>query len=308
MIGSERGPYWNMLFGSAPRDSFVEIRYRLPRGQGMGQRFFGVRESVALNAFVDEWGARTDVYVGVLPRAERRGSRDAIPAGDVLYVDCDDAASADAASRHSPAPSMVVASGHGLHLYWALDRPLEPQWIERANRRLAHGFGADMKSTDAARILRPPGTFNFKHGERLPVTIETLNVEVYSAADIVGDLPDPPAAKAAPAPSGPRPPRPVGGEDAVASIPPREYVEVLTGRQVGGDGKISCPLPDHEDRTPSCQVYDDPERGWYCFGCGRGGTIYDFAAALWGLDTRGEDFKILRRRISERLLNTPVAA
>ena len=55
-------------------------------------------------------------------------------------------------------------------------------------------------------------------------------------------------------------------------------------------------------------MYDDAERGWYCFGCGRGGTVYDLASALWGLETRGEDFKILRRRISERLLNTPVAA
>jgi hypothetical protein len=44
----------------------------------------------------------------------------------------------------------------------------------------------------------------------------------------------------------------------------------------------------HEDRTPSLHVYGDPERGWFCFGCGRGGSIYDFAALLFGRGTRGE--------------------
>jgi len=44
-------------------------------------------------------------------------------------------------------------------------------------------------------------------------------------------------------------------------------------------------------------VYEDPQRGWYCFGCGRGGSIYDFAAALLGSGTRGQDFIELRREL-----------
>ena len=34
---------------------------------------------------------------------------------------------------------------------------------------------------------------------------------------------------------------------------------------------ICCPF--HEDRTPSLHVYADASRGWFCFGCRRGGTL-----------------------------------
>jgi hypothetical protein len=54
----------------------------------------------------------------------------------------------------------------------------------------------------------------------------------------------------------------------------------------------------HPDRTASLHVYESPERRWYCFGrCGRGGTIYDLAAALYGLQPRSEDFKRLRAEL-----------
>jgi hypothetical protein len=48
-------------------------------------------------------------------------------------------------------------------------------------------------------------------------------------------------------------------------------------------------------------VYEDPERGWYCFGCARGGSIYDLAALLWQRGTRGEDVIALRREIEALL-------
>ncbi len=37
-----------------------------------------------------------------------------------------------------------------------------------------------------------------------------------------------------------------------------------------------CPLPDHEDRTPSFYIYPN-EIGsrWWCYGCGRGGDVVD---------------------------------
>jgi hypothetical protein len=37
------------------------------------------------------------------------------------------------------------------------------------------------------------------------------------------------------------------------------------------DGR--CPLPDHEDKSPSFYIYP-PGRYW-CFGCGRGGDVVD---------------------------------
>jgi hypothetical protein len=76
------------------------------------------------------------------------------------------------------------------------------------------------------------------------------------------------------------------------------YVHALTGQRVGRSRKVSCPL--HQDRTPSLHAYETAEQGWYCFGCGRGGSIYDLAAALYGLSPRGSDFARLRGLLHER--------
>ena len=89
------------------------------------------------------------------------------------------------------------------------------------------------------------------------------------------------------------------------AVSPRVYVERLTGAPVGRSGKVRCPF--HEDRTPSLHVYEDPRRGWYCFGCGRGGSIYDFAGLLLGRGTRGEDFIELRRELARSSVDRPGA-
>jgi hypothetical protein len=91
-------------------------------------------------------------------------------------------------------------------------------------------------------------------------------------------------------------------EDVLTTITPAVYVEALTGEAISDCGMVCCPLPDHEDRTPSFRAYEDAERGWFCFGCARGGTIYDFAAALWGMSTRGSSFRELRMRLADELL------
>ncbi len=90
--------------------------------------------------------------------------------------------------------------------------------------------------------------------------------------------------------------------DVLDEISPPEYVHALTGIEVPHHGTISCPLPGHGDRTPSFKVYPGHEQGWYCFGCGAGGDIYNFAGALWGMDTRGPAFLDLRRRLAQELL------
>ena len=47
-------------------------------------------------------------------------------------------------------------------------------------------------------------------------------------------------------------------------------------------GFIKCPF--HAgDRTASLKAYPSG-RGWYCFGCHRGGTVIDFVVELFGLD------------------------
>jgi hypothetical protein len=55
----------------------------------------------------------------------------------------------------------------------------------------------------------------------------------------------------------------------------------------------------HDDSTPSLQLY---EHSWHCFGCRLGGSVYDFGALLFGLDTRGHQFLALRQRLATELL------
>lgn len=124
------------------------------------------------------------------------------------------------------------------------------------------------------------------------MAVERFEPERIPASRIVGALP---------APSPPVPfPGPLNGDDALREIEPAVYVRVLLGVDVPRHRKIPCPF--HRDDSPSLHVYETAEGGWYCYGCGRCGSIYDFAAELWGLGTRGADFLELRRRLSEIFL------
>jgi hypothetical protein len=59
-----------------------------------------------------------------------------------------------------------------------------------------------------------------------------------------------------------------------------------TGLTAGRDGKVSCPFHG-QDRSPSLHVYEDPAAGWYCFGCGRGGSIFDLGVERCSLGCAG---------------------
>lgn len=67
-----------------------------------------------------------------------------------------------------PAPSILVGSGNGLHAYWPLREPVSPERWQRLADALKSaakdkGLAVDLVCTaDACRILRPPGTTNWK--------------------------------------------------------------------------------------------------------------------------------------------------
>ena len=69
---------------------------------------------------------------------------------------------------------------------------------------------------------------------------------------------------------------------------------------------VPCPLPDHEDSHASCRIFREAERGWWCFGCSRGGRIVDLASLLaggvWGRALRDEAFLRARGIAADALL------
>lgn len=79
--------------------------------------------------------------------------------------------------------------------------------------------------------------------------------------------------------------------DVLRTVPAEEYIEALTGQPAPAGSTIRCPLPDHDDGTPSFSVSQDAV--WYCHGCGGGGGIIDFAAAYWQRSAYGDGFRPL---------------
>ena len=74
-----------------------------------------------------------------------------------------------------PKPTLVN-SGRGLHVYWVLDKVVTPDEWEPVAARLrklcfTHNLHVDTGVFDAARVLRIPGTLNFKDDPPKPVTV-----------------------------------------------------------------------------------------------------------------------------------------
>jgi hypothetical protein len=284
--------YLEALFGGARPATLIEMRWRVP--QGMARRFVAVADRRSLSAALVQRGSLTDAYVGVLPRWRASGGRaDVVGDGRTVWVDLDTEVAARALEPVDPPPSLMVASGGPghLHAYWRLTAGVPPLVIERANRRLAWALGADMVSTDAARILRPPQTVNHGRGGA-PVRLLGDVGEPVRIGELIGGLLDPPLSR----PPRARARRP--SRDRLLAIEPERYLAALTGLRVGRSRKVRCPL--HEDRTASLHVYEDPADGWYCFGCGQGGSVFDLAGALWGIEPRGSGFAAIRAGLEHR--------
>lgn len=307
--------YLDTLFGLDPA-AFVEIAHRRERDGKKGLMYRGrtgifrpARDLEGIALEIERLGREEHVWVGVVPRhphpktGELGGTKAHAAPARVLWVDCDEkdgSASLERIHGFRARPHMLVASGGGHHAYWLLRDPIEdPRRLREANRLLAEALGGDPQAVDAARILRPPGTRNFKTEYGRPRAVElvlTNRHPSYRLEDVVGLLPRRALhgghqTQAAPMRR---------TADRLQRIAPVLYFRELAGVEPDRGGKVCCPLPDHGDPEPSCHVYESAAQGWYCYGCGRGGDIYELAGALWGLRREGCEFVELRRLLQRR--------
>ena len=124
-------------------------------------------------AAADSLSEEFDVYFGPAARKRHGGTRD-----DVLYVavywvdlDCPVTEAMERLAAFPLAPSAVVASGRGVHIYWLLTgaSPVyRAAYHERRLKGLAQHLGGD-SAWDISRILRVPGTVNHKNGAAVEV-------------------------------------------------------------------------------------------------------------------------------------------
>src|SRR3954452_1432741 len=154
------------------------------------------------------------------------------------------------------------------------------------------------------RFLRLPGGINGKNGRRCQLVYADLSSRAYDARDLVGGLPDPPAddpraPKRIRRRGTPPTPRRATVEDPVDRWTPREYFAALCAiTETDAHAKARGPRPDHADPRGSLWIGDTPQAGWFCYGCCRGGRIFDLASLLiggpWGADLRGDAFRAAR--------------
>jgi hypothetical protein len=306
--------YLRVLASGAAPDQFFDVRWATDDG-GMSMRFIPVRCVDQTARLILRVAAKTDVYVGAVLRDRRAGGKSAISGSRLLYIECDHPDSQALLESFAFAPSMIVASGSPghLHVYWSLYELAGGPQVESANRRLALALEGDPASVDIARMLRPPETANYKHSPPLPVRLLHLDSGVrHELCELTAGLPADPQPVWLPARrAGSRRTGRTAIDRALLAIPAAEYVRVLTSREPNRAGKVLCPF--HTEKTPSLQLY--PDGTFYCYGrhskhraCRKGGTIFDFAAALWGMGTKDEDFLELRQRLAETFALTFTAS
>ena len=80
-------------------------------------------------------------------------------------------------------PSCIISSGHGVHLYWILDRPtIDMQVVNAIHRSIAKTLKGDYLT--AATALRLPGSLNTKHNGSANCEVLTSDWSIrYSLCD-----------------------------------------------------------------------------------------------------------------------------
>lgn len=253
------------LFGHVEPPLLIEVRVLAETGTGgthRSQQWLPTPADLvaalpALEATAD--AARAGIYFGVLPRTSKRGTAADAGPGAVAWADLDwklekdgESAVRERLAKFPLQPAIVVASGHGLHAYWALKEPESPAVCVELSKRLQLALHGDHVA-DAARILRIPGTWNHKDAPPVRSRIEVCDLRrAINPDDLRKVTPDPgpiatPAAHAAPGgpkraprPSAALPPAELPAEAAALIQGSAKLTDLFVGRgkpEVDADGK-----------------------------------------------------------------------
>ena len=158
------------LYGELDEPGYVELR-ALPSRRQVFVPLDGLQVSGEVETFLEDCQTRHEhAYFGVAVRYRRGGTKDDCSLLPALYCDLD-MPHAEARRRLDAfplAPTLIINSGGGLHAYWKLKeaydlRDLDQRAVaERYLRRLARGLACDPAVAECARVLRVPGSFNYK--------------------------------------------------------------------------------------------------------------------------------------------------
>lgn len=157
----------------------IELR-AISHGQVRGQVF--TRDMDKVDAFCRDH-REAEVYFGVAPRikAGYGGKSNCAPLhclfADIDFKDTPESDAREALARMAPQPSIVVHSGGGLHCYWILAHTVNMDDAGAHLKMTARECLGDMRSAEAAHVLRVPGTLNHKYDPPRRVRIEEAHLE-----------------------------------------------------------------------------------------------------------------------------------
>ena len=192
---SELLRFFSLLFPL--RGCFIELRALPAYSKGKIRRSWVPvehKEKLVEEAMKSKWTHH--VFFGVCPRSQvGRGSRADVSHLPALWADLDArsfewglAGAMDTIESFALPPSAIVLSGHGCHVYYFLDTPLDlhggTAFPEALLRALQEELGSD-RVADVARLLRVPGTLNLKDVDNpRPVTVHHLARCRYSVDEV----------------------------------------------------------------------------------------------------------------------------
>ncbi len=205
--------FFNEMFEPAFNSGCGNIEIRtFPKDQAPQQHFLGSESEAAKRAYsLCKQGF--DVYFGVNPRSGNGGKKENVHYVSAFHAEIDYGEAGhkktsvhqtyDEALKAIQAfpmePTVIIHSGGGLHCYWVLSNPVKVMDIgilalENINKNLLLKLGGDPGTHNIDRVLRVPGTCNFKiPGNPRPVALISNthrkyayeDFQKFSAADIM---------------------------------------------------------------------------------------------------------------------------
>ena len=169
------------------------------RGKGPTAEVCGRGNGARLDDLVNSWDRKdrgTFFCVNTLKPRQSRRSKETVHEITCLHADIDfskidlgrDAVLAQLAGLPC-LPSKIVNSGHGFHVYWLLNEALPATQenvthVESLLRSLSAAVGGYPAVFEVARLMRLPGSYNTKNGERLPVEVIVDRPLRYELSDL----------------------------------------------------------------------------------------------------------------------------
>src|SRR5262245_11863466 len=144
-------------------DGLIELR-ALPGGS----RIFS-KDINEIKEFIDT-NIDRNIFCGIASRKDKDGSKKGCFEIGGFWADIDfkdlpngDETAIELMEKFPPYPSLVVLTGHGLHLYWLLQQPVPASLeMECYLKGIGKELSADPAAAEIAHVMRIPGTFNYK--------------------------------------------------------------------------------------------------------------------------------------------------